>query len=61
MCCYKAKIVEQEGKIYFEGDKWKGLLDILLGGEEQVHTATYQVVYSENKQSITLFSLATLD
>lgn len=31
-CCYKAKIVEKDGKIYFEGYKWKDLFDILFRG-----------------------------
>lgn len=54
-CCYKAKIVEKDGDIYFEGYKWKDLLDVLFGGgKEQGNTLTFQVVYDESKQSIFL-------
>ena len=54
-CCYKAKIVEKNGEIYFEGYKWKDLLDILFrGGKEQGNTRTYQVVYDKSEQSIFL-------
>ena len=54
-CNYKAKIVEKDGKIYFEGYKWKDLFDILFrGGKEQGNTHLYQVVYNEREQSINL-------
>lgn len=54
-CCYKAKIVEKDGEIYFEGYKFKTLLDILLGdGKPQGNTDVYQVVYNESEQSIFL-------
>ena len=52
-CDYKAKIVEKDGEIYFEGYKYKTLLDILLrGGKEQGNTQMYQVFYNESERSI---------
>ena len=60
-CDYKAKIVERDGKIYFEGYKWRDPLDVLLGdGEMRGNTDVYQVVYNESEQSITLFACATI-
>ena len=54
-CDYKAKIVEKDGKIYFEGYKYRTLLDILLcGGKQQGNTDVYQVTYSESRQIISL-------
>lgn len=58
-CCYKAKIVEKDGKIYFEGYKYKNLLDILLRGEQQGNTNIYQVEYNGSEGSITIFPCAT--
>lgn len=52
-CDYKAKIVEKDGEIYFEGYKYKTLLDVLLrGGKEQGNTEMHQVFYNESEQSI---------
>lgn len=60
MCCYKAKIVEKDGAIYFEGYKWKELLDILFrGGKEQGNTGVYLVEY-DGKSSITLVPCVTI-
>ena len=54
-CDYKAKIVEKDGEIYFEGYKYRTLLDILLrGGKQQGNTDVYQVAYSESRQIISL-------
>ena len=54
-CDYKAKIVEKDGVIYFEGYKYRTLLDILLrGGKQQGNTDVYQVAYSESRQIISL-------
>ena len=54
-CDYKAKIVEKDGEIYFEGYKYRTLLDILLcGGKQQGNTDVYQVTYSESRQIISL-------
>ena len=47
---YKANIVEKDGKIYFEGYKWKGFLSSREEGRETV----YEVVYDEETQTITL-------
>lgn len=59
-CIYKAKIVEKDEKIYFEGYKWKDLLDILFrGGKEQGNTGVYLVEY-DGKSSITLVPCATI-
>ena len=49
-CCYKAKIVEKDGKIYFEGYTWKSFLSSKKWGHETV----YEVVYDEDAQTITL-------
>lgn len=54
-CYYKAKIVEREDGIYFEGYKWRDLLDILFrDGKRSGNTDVYQVVYDEGKRSIAL-------
>ncbi len=59
-CDYKAKIVENDGKIYFKGYKWKDLLDILFGdGKEQGNSGVYIVEY-DGKSSITLVPCATI-
>ncbi len=47
---YKAKIVEKDGKIYFEGYKWKKLFLTVESGRETI----YEVVYNETEKSITL-------
>ncbi len=58
-CDYKAKIVEKDGEIYFEGYKYRTLLDILLcGGKKQGNTDVYQVVYDESERSIFLALVA---
>lgn len=52
---YKARIVEKDGKIYFEGYKWRTLLDILFrGGKEQGFTYDYIVEYNMEENSIAL-------
>lgn len=50
---YKAKIVKKEGKIYFEGYKWKDL----FSSREQGYETMYEVVYEEETQTITLTEL----
>ena len=47
---YRAKIVERDGKIYFEGYKWKELFLSSEMGNETV----YEVIYSEAEKTITL-------
>ena len=47
---YKAKIVEKDGKIYFEGYKWKRPFSAVESGSEVV----YEGVYDETNMSITL-------
>ena len=60
LCCYKAKIVENDGKIYFEGYKYRTLLDILFrSGKQQGNTSVYLVEY-DGKSSITLVPCATI-
>ena len=49
-CDYKAKIVEKDGKIYFEGYTWKSFLTSKKRGHETV----YEVVYDAEAQTITL-------
>ena len=59
-CDYKAKIVEKDGEIYFEGYKYRTLLDILFrGGKQQGNTDVYIVEY-DGKSSITLVPCATI-
>lgn len=59
-CEYKAKIVEKDGVIYFEGYKWIDLLDILFrGGKGEGNDGVYLVEY-DGKSSITLVPCATI-
>ena len=54
-CIYKAKIVEREGQIYFEGYLFRDILDVLLGdGEKKGSTKIYAVKYNEAHQSFSL-------
>ncbi|MBQ8429400.1 MAG: hypothetical protein IJX30_04830 [Clostridia bacterium] len=54
-CNYKAKIVERDGEIRFDGYKWRDLLDILFrDGKRQGSNHDYIVVYNEAERSITL-------
>ena len=47
---YKANIVEKDGKIYFEGYKWKSF----LSSRQEGHETVYEVVYDETEKTITL-------
>ena len=38
---YKAKIVEKDGKIFFEGYKWKNLFSSVISGMETICEVTY--------------------
>ena len=49
-CDYKAKIVEKDGKIYFEGYTWKDF----LSSKKRGHETVYEVVYDAEAQTITL-------
>ena len=49
-CDYKAKIVEKDGKIYFEGYTWKAF----LSSKKRGHETVYEVVYDAEAQTITL-------
>ena len=49
-CDYKAKIVEKDGKVYFEGYTWKSF----LSSKKRGHETVYVVVYDEEAQTITL-------
>lgn len=53
-CNYKAKIVEKDGKLYFEGYTWKeprlGSCDTIEFGND----TKYEAVYDETTKSITL-------
>ena len=54
-CIYKAKIVERDGQIYFEGYLFRDILDVLLGdGEKKGSTQIYAVKYNEANQSFSL-------
>ena len=49
------KIVERDGKIYFEGYKWRDFWDILFrNGKESGTTNIYSVIYNEIEKSMTL-------
>ena len=56
-CVYKAKIVEKDGWIYFEGYKWKDLTDFLLGRKEQGKDDAFLVTYNESERSFSLGGL----
>ena len=47
---YRAKIVERDGKIYFEGYKWRYLISSRESGSETI----YEVLYNDLEKSITL-------
>ena len=53
---YKAKIVERDGKIYFEGYKWKDSLYSLTScASQKVGSETiYEVIYNEAEKTIIL-------
>lgn len=54
-CVYKAKIVEIDGAVRFDGYKWRDWLDVLFGNsEKQGSNHDYIVVYYETDKSITL-------
>ena len=50
---YRAKIVERDGKIYFEGYKWKMPFYSWIYGECGDETV-YESIYSETEKTITL-------
>ena len=55
MCEYKAKIIEKDGEIVFDGYEWRNALDILLGAKsKRGSNHDYTVVYNEANGSITL-------
>ena len=61
MCTYKAKIVEKDGEILFDGYEWRDALDILLGAKsKRGSNHDYTVVYDEANGSITLTPSAIL-
>ncbi len=52
---YKAKIVEKDGEIYFEGYMFRDIFDVLFrGGKQSGDTKIYRVIYDETEKSITL-------
>ena len=53
---YKAKIVEKDGKMYFEGYKWVDPLSSFLNCQEVVVgiEKTYEVFYDAEKKTITI-------
>lgn len=53
---YKAKVVEENGKIYFKGYQWVDVLYFLTAcsTEKQGSETVYEVVYDETAKSITL-------
>ncbi len=55
LCEYKAKIVEKDGKIYFEGYKWRDFFDVIFNYKEmQGYESDYAVIYNETEKSIAL-------
>ena len=59
-CCYKAKIVEKDGKLYFEGYEWFDFLYSLTSCSPKYegNTNVYEVTYNEIGKSITLIPAA---
>ncbi len=57
ICQYKAKIVERDGKIYFEGYQWRDFVDIVFGRYQKHGSNTvYEVeVYGTSEQGNTLY------
>lgn len=54
-CNYKAKIVEKDGEIRFDGYKWRDFLGILFRkGEKNGSNHDYIVVYNETEKTIRL-------
>ena len=53
---YKAKIVEKDGEIYFEGYKWRNIILAILfpDGKERGTTDIYRVIYNNAQNSMTL-------
>ena len=47
---YKCNVVEENGKIYFEGYTWKNPFSSVVSGKE----FTYEVLYDEAAKSITV-------
>ena len=55
---YKAKIVERDGEIYFEGYKWRDFWDIIFrDGAESGITDIYKVTYDDVEKSMILIYL----
>ena len=54
-CLYKAKIIEKDGEIIFDGYRWRDFWDTLLGNKsKQGSDHDYTVIYDEVNRSITL-------
>ena len=55
VCVYKAKIIEKDGEIIFDGYRWGDFLDALFGNKsKQGSDHDYTVIYNEVNQSFTL-------
>ena len=55
VCEYKAKIVEKDGQILFDGYRWRNILDLLLGDKDKKgYEYDFTAVYDEGTRSITL-------
>ena len=55
MCEYKAKIVEKDGEILFDGYQWRNVVDVLLGDtDKRGSNRDYTVVYDETTVRIAL-------
>lgn len=55
MCEYKAKIVEKDGEILFDGYQWRNVVDVLLGDtDKRGSNRDYTVVYDETTGRIAL-------
>ena len=54
-CLYKAKIIEKDGEIIFDGYRWGDFLDVLFGNKsKQGSDHDYTLIYNEVNQSFTL-------
>ena len=55
VCEYKAKIIEKDGEILFDGYTWRDIADLFLGDtDERGSERDYTVVYDEETKRITL-------
>ena len=58
LCSYRANVVEENGKIYFYGYKWR---DILTFGRYEGDEDVYEVTYDEENESIRMIDIRVYD